>query len=130
MAPSQQIPLLGVALTEIDDAASFYAEGQHQLCCAKCESVGPFEVHHVIQGQRCRREGAPRHSPDNALRLCAKSATACHERHTTHQELVPLRCLRDENIAFAVRHLGPGPAYVYFTTYYAGADERLDQLAT
>jgi hypothetical protein len=84
----------------------------------------------VVQAQRCRIEGAPRFSPDNALRLCSGSADACHERHTSAQERVPLRALLDENIAFAARWLGNEPAYVYLTTQYAGQDSRVDDLLT
>ncbi len=115
---------MAIRLTEIDNAASFHAEGQYQLCCANCASTGPWDTHHVVQRQRLRRGGAPQCSPDDALRVCS----ACHERHTNHVELLPLRCLRDENIAFAERWLGAGPAYEYFTRYYSGADPRVDQL--
>lgn len=113
---------------EIDDTASFYAEGRYQSVCASCGTPGLFEVHHVLQKQVCRREGAPLYCPDNALRLCAKSPTTCHERHTSHQELVPLDRLRDENIAFIIRWLGVGPAYNYLTRAYSGSDPRVDAL--
>lgn len=113
---------------EIDDAASFYEEGKYQRACASCGATGLFEVHHVLQKQVCRREGAPLHGPDNALRLCAKSPTACHERHTSHQELVSLDRLRDENIAFAIHWLGVGPAYNYLRRNYSGSDRRVDRL--
>lgn len=38
--------------------------------------------------------------------------------------------LRDENIAFAARWLGPGPAYEYFRSYYGEGetDPRIDAL--
>ena len=111
----------------IDDPRSFYLEGKFQGRCACCNSTGRFEVHHVIAKERCKKEHIPQHSPDNALRLCAKSPDSCHERHTTAQERVPLSKLRDENIAFAV-HLGRGPAYNYLTRYYAGSDPRVDAL--
>lgn len=133
MATSQSPPG-AINLTSIDDPESFFLEGRYQGYCALCayldrpQVVKTWEVHHVLSKQHCRRYQAPRHSPDNALRLCAKSPDACHERHTTHQELLPVACLRDENIAFAVRWLGVGPALVYFETYYAGTDPRLDHL--
>lgn len=113
---------------EIDDTESFYEEGKYQRACASCGATGLFEVHHVLQKQVCRREGAPLYCPDNGLRLCAKSATTCHERHTSHQELVPLDRLRDENIAFVIRWLGVGPAYNYLTRAYSGSDPRVDRL--
>jgi hypothetical protein len=119
---------MATRLTDIDDAESFFQEGRYQGCCAACGSTRSWEAHHVIQKQRCRREGAPLYSPDNALRVCAKSPDTCHERHTTHAELLPLLCLRDENIAFAERWLGAGPAYEYLTRYYAGSDPRVDAL--
>lgn len=119
---------VGASLSAIDDAASFYAEGKYQGECAACHSTGPFEVHHVVERQRCRRTGAPQFSPDDALRLCAKSPGTCHERHTSAQRRVPLAALRDENIAFAERWLGAGPAYNFLTRYYAGSDARVDRL--
>lgn len=113
----------------MDNPSSFWMQAQAQGVCAKCKRpTRDWEAHHVIQKQRCRREHAPQHSPDNALRLCSGSAGSCHVRHTTHQELVPLACLRDENIEFAVRWLTPGPAYEYLRRYYAGSDPRVDQL--
>lgn len=127
--PQPSGPFLGVELTAIDNPASFHAEAAAMLVCAACGKPLPgWEAHHVVQKQRCRREGAPLHSPDNALRLCAKRADRCHERHSHHQELVPLGALRDENIAFAARWLDPGPAYEYLTRYYAGTDPRVDAL--
>lgn len=127
-------PTSGVTLTEIDDPQSFFLEARAQGYCASCayhgrtQIVSSWQAHHVIQRQRCRRERAPLFSPDDALRVCSGSPAACHERHTTHQELLPVGCLRDENIAFAERWLGAGPAIIYFETYYAGSDPRIDAL--
>lgn len=132
MASTQ--PPGAVILTSIDDSKSFYLEGKFQGYCASCrfhgreQVVATWEVHHGIAKQTCRREGAPLYSPDNALRLCAKAPRACHERHTSHQERLPMGCLRDENIAFAAKHLEPGPAYVYFQRHYQGSDPRVDAL--
>lgn len=113
----------------IDDPRSFWEEARWQRVCAVCKRpTRDWEAHHVIQKQRCRRERAPLHSPDNALRLCAGGPHCCHELHTTHQLLVSLACLRDENITFAANWLGAGPAYEYLTRYYAGSDPRVDSL--
>jgi hypothetical protein len=116
-------------LTTINDPRSFWEEARSQLVCASCKRrTDRWEAHHALQKQRCRRAGAPQHSPDNALRLCAKAPDACHERHTTFQERIPLACLRDENIAFAAFWLGAGGGYEYLTVHYAGPDPRVDAL--
>jgi hypothetical protein len=117
-----------VLLSDIDDPHSFYLEGAIQGWCASCHSTGRFEIHHCLPKQVCRRERAPLHSPDNALRVCAKSLDSCHERHTSGAERLPLACLRDENIAFMVRWLRTGPAYNLLTRDYAGADPRVDAI--
>jgi hypothetical protein len=125
---------MAIELTSIDSPKSFYEEGRWQACCAHCgylqrsQTVRTWEAHHVVAKQHCRFYGAPLHSPDNALRLCAKSAHSCHTLHTTHAVLLPLACLRDENIAFAARWLGPERAYEYLRLRYAGTDPRVDAL--
>ena len=136
MASSEPTDPRFVALTEIDNAGSFYDEGRFQGYCAHCSWLGrsqvvpTWEVHHVLSKQHCRIYHAPRHSPDNALRVCAKSPRACHERHTGHQELLPLACLRDENIAFIARWLGAEAGYEHLVRYYSGSDPRVDLLLT
>lgn len=127
-APQPIHPFLGVELTAIDDPHSFAVEAQAMLVCAVCHTARPWQAHHVVQKQRLRRERAPLYSPDIALRVCAGRADCCHERHTTHQAVIPLGALRDQNIAFAARWLGPGPAYEYLTRYYSGTDPRVDAL--
>lgn len=124
---------MAVELTSIDNPRSFYEAGREQGYCALCghlarpQVVSTWEVHHVLAKQHCRF-GVPRHSPDNALRLCAKSPASCHSRHTSHQHLLPLECLREENIAFVVRWLGEGPAFVYLQRSYSGSDARVNAL--
>lgn len=123
-----------MSLTVIDDAKAFHEEARYQGFCAGCAYYARsqisklWEAHHVLEKKHCKTSGAPLNSPDNALRVCAKSMHACHERHTTHQELLPVGCLRDENIAFIVESLGPGPAYNYLRRYYSGSDPRVDAL--
>lgn len=123
-----------MSLTVIDDATAFHEEARYQGFCAACgyyerpQISKLWEAHHVLFKKHCKTSGAPLNSPDNALRLCAKSMHACHERHTAHQELLPVGCLRNENIAFVAYWLEPGPAYEYFRRYYSGSDPRLDAL--
>jgi hypothetical protein len=127
--PTTANPAPSTALMTVNNPASFYAAAQVQRVCAVCKKVTRnWEAHHVVQKQRCRVEGAPLHSPDDALRLCAREPGACHERHTSGIDRVPLSCLRDENIAFAHAALGAGPAYVYLIAQYAGTDPRVDRL--
>jgi hypothetical protein len=96
--------------------------------CAVCLERKPFEAHHVLAKSHCRQAGAPRYSPDNALRLCAKTPQSCHERHTHWQQRVPSRALRDENIEFVARWLGDLAAYNYLRRYYEGYDARVEAL--
>lgn len=117
-------------LTDIDDARAFYEEGKYAGCCAHCGKIkGAWQVHHVVFRQRCRREGAPEWSPDDALRICSGAAQCCHEREHSAQERICCSDLRDENIAFAARWLGAGPAFNYLTRYYEDdGDPRVHQL--
>ena len=109
---------------EIDDPRSFWEAARFQMVCGYCGRAGHWEAHHAVQKQTCRRAGAPLHSPRNALRLCKR----CHDRHTTHQDKVPMTALTDDNIAFAREYLGAGPAYEYFVRSYAGEDPRVTHL--
>jgi hypothetical protein len=111
-------------LAAIDNPRSFWLEARSQMVCAVCAGRKPFDAHHVLTRSWCRRERVPVWCPDNALRLC----DACHERHTRWQQLVPLSALRDANIEFVARWLGPGRAHVYLNRYYAGRDPRVDAL--
>ena len=117
-------------LTDIDDPRSFYEEGKYMGHCGHCGRIkGSWQVHHVVFRQRCRSEGAPEWSPDNAFRVCSGAADRCHEREHSAQERVRCSDLRDENIAFAVRWLGRGPAFNYLTRYYEDdGDPRVRQL--
>jgi hypothetical protein len=123
-------PSAFVSLTDINNQVSFFLEGRYQQCCAHCGRIkGSWQVHHVIFRQHCRKEGAPQYSPDNALRVCQGAAECCHEREHSAQERIRVSDLRDENIAFAARWLGPGPAYEYLRRRYEDdGDPRLDAL--
>ena len=122
------------ARKSIDNPQSFYLAGRWQGYCALCEFLKRpqqskrWEVNHVLSRQHCRWFGAPQYSPENALRLCAKAPRACHEQHTSHMMLLPVGCLRDENIAFIARWLGPERAYEYLHRYYEGTDPRVEAL--
>lgn len=117
-------------LTDIDDPRSFYDEARFQGACAHCGRIkGDWQAHHIVFRQRCRREGAPQWSPDDAVRVCSGAADRCHEREHSGQERLRTSDLRDENIAFAARWLGPGAAFNYLTRYYDhDADPRVDEL--
>jgi hypothetical protein len=115
-------------LTAIDNPRSFWLEARSQMVCAVCEQRKPFDAHHVLTRSRCKREGLPLWSPDNALRLCAKTPDSCHERHTRWQRLVPLIALRDTNIEFVAHWLGDLAAYSYLRRYYDGYDPRVEAL--
>jgi len=103
---------------------AFRAAARAQRACAVTGSTGPWDAHHVIERGHLKRTW-PDHewSPENALRLSKR----VHERHTTATERVPLRCLTDENLAFAVGLMGVA-AHGYLTRRYAGHDERLELL--
>jgi hypothetical protein len=112
-----------------DSPASFHAAARWQGRCAVClTDKEPWHAHHVLAKQYCRRENAPLHHPDDALRLCSMGPTSCHWRHEQWQERVPLTCLTDANIAFVILALGPGPGYNYLTRNYAGTDLRLEHI--
>ena len=117
-------------LSDIDDPGAFYLEGRNQRGCAHCGCIGgAWQVHHVVFRQRCRIEGAPQFSPDDALRVCAGTADCCHEREHSAQERLRCSDLRDENIEFAARWLNPGPAFNYLCRYYEDdGDPRVHKL--
>jgi hypothetical protein len=124
METSEQT-LLGVTLTAINNARSFWEEAKYQGMCLNCERMkGLWEAHHVLFKQTCRREHAPMYSPDNAIRLCSGQADRCHERHHESGDLrIPMHHLRDENFAFIVVHLGLGPAINYLDRHYIDAGD-------
>jgi hypothetical protein len=128
--PQQALREAITRLSPINEMRSFFEEGKYMGMCGCCDRIkGLYEVHHVIFRQRARRDGAPQWSPDDAFRLCSGDATTCHEREHSHQSKIPTSKLRIENIAFACRWLGPGPAYNYFTRYYAhDGDPRIEAL--
>jgi hypothetical protein len=109
-----------------DNYRAFFEAARWQGVCAVCERPGgDWEAHHVVQKQVCRREHAPQHSPDNALRVCERD----HVNHTNAVARIPLGRLRNENIAWARRWLGPELAYNYLSTQYGGPpDARIDRL--
>ena len=123
-------------LSTVDDPRAFYMEARTQSYCAYCgylkrtQISKQFEAHHVLEQRHCKVEGFPKHSPDNSLRLCAKSHGTCHERHTSGMQKIHLGCLFDRNIYFVVRWLGAGAAYNYFRRYYDGVDPRVESLLT
>lgn len=120
MAPATPEPITcSPPLSDIDDPRSFWLEAQYQGQCAHCGRIkGAWQAHHVVFRQTCRREGAPEWSPDDAIRVCAGAPDRCHEREHSGQERLKCSDLRDENIAFAVRWLGPGAAFNYLVRYY------------
>ena len=98
------------------DAARF------QGICAVAGHRGPWDAHHVVEA-KWLKVNAPTllWDPRNALRLSKR----VHERHTNWVRRVPLKALRDENIAFAFSVMGAG-AYDYLRRHYAGPDERIE----
>lgn len=115
---------------EHDSPDRFWLEAKYQGGCAVCGKGGrlTWEAHHVIHEQECTKAGIPRHAPRNVLRVCAKGADRCHERHHSGARRIPLAFLRQDNIDFAVDWLGAGRAYNYLTRHYSGADPRVDGL--
>lgn len=86
---------------------------------------GKLDPHHVLEKQFVRKEGGDVSDPRNRLMLCR----LCHAGQTSRLRKVPLTKLRDENISFASRLLGPARAAAYLCRAYAGEDPRVDKLA-
>jgi hypothetical protein len=133
MATSQSpSAFLCVALTSIDDGRSFWEEARYQGGCAGCGRIRvPWEAHHVLFRQECRRAGAPEWSPDNALRTCVDRDACHHAQHSGAPDArrIAVSKLRDENLAFILRHLGAGAGDNYLTRHYEDdGDPRLDVL--
>lgn len=112
---------------------AFKEEARRQRVCAVCGRAGndekgnpvPWEAHHVITKAYLKRYGHPLWHPDNSLRVCSEP---CHGQHTRGFKRMPLSCLTDRNIAYAVTLLGEPKAHEYLTRHYSGEDPRVDAL--
>lgn len=104
------------------EAHDFWLAALAQGCCAVTGYTGrDWQAHHVVERQELRRRRENEWDPRGALRLERR----VHERHTDAVRRVPLRCLTDENIAYAIELMGVG-AHPYLKRYYSGHDERLE----
>jgi hypothetical protein len=100
----------------------FESAAAAQERCANCGSEGAWDPHHAgVYEQELRRLGLPLWDPDNALRLCWR----CHALHHAPASKLALSILRDENISYAFRVLGPR-GYDYLRRRYTGQDRRLE----
>lgn len=99
----------------------FWDSARAQRVCAVTGLQGEFDPHHVVEKQWLRQHGLDPWDPRNALRL----STIAHARHTNAFKRVPMKCLRDENIAFAFEVMGPG-AHFYLRRRYTGYDPRVE----
>lgn len=120
-----------IAQAQIDAARRFRGEAQRQRVCARCGMGGSFDAHHVVEKSWLKARGLPLFDPDNALRLCDEhNKNDCHGKHTRgvkRKDRLHVRCLRDENLAFAFRLMGPA-AGSYLRRRYRGTDPRLEAL--
>lgn len=104
------------------EVQAFWEAARDQGVCAVTGYRGrDWEAHHVVEAQELRGRRVNEWDPRNALRLSRR----VHERHTLALKRVPLNCLTDENIEYAVELMGVG-AYPYLKRYYSGHDERLE----
>jgi len=110
---------------EVQARQLFREAAAKQRCCAKCGSTGhDFDAHHVIERQYLRINNLPQFVALNALRLCPD----CHGKHTRYFERVPLYCLTDENIEYALMLLGEAKGAGYLRKHYPGDDPRVPQV--
>lgn len=111
------------------ETRAFKEAARRQQVCALCgkeaTNSNPWEAHHVITQSFLKREHLDQWHPDNSLRLCQ---APCHDQHTRAFIRLPLRCLTDRNIAYAVALLGEEKAHTYLTRHYTGKDPRVDRL--
>lgn len=123
-APLQRRPRRARTREEAAAHQRFVAAAGAQGRCANCPSEGPWHPHHAgVYEQKLRALGLPLWHPDNALRLCRE----CHfAHHRSRAGRIPLRALRDENIAYAFSVLGTA-AHAYLMVRYAGTDTRVDR---
>ena len=90
-------------------------------CICRCgERV--VHLHHVVYAQHLEPE----------QRLDARNlvpvAFGCHGAHHNRSRPYELRRLPDSVFVFASEVMGPGAAYEYLPSHYAGEDARLDAL--
>lgn len=117
----------------IRETRAFREEARRQRVCAVCgrtanipgEGPNPWEAHHVITRSFLKRNRLAEFHPDNSLRLCSYP---CHALHSTAALRIPLTCLTDRNVAYAVRLLGEAKAHDYLTRHYTGTDPRVEAL--
>lgn len=100
----------------------FWEAARDQGRCAVSGYAGrDWQAHHVVERQELHRRREDEWDPRNALRLKRR----VHEQHTIAKERIPLKCLTDENIRYAVELMGVA-AHPYLKRYYSGHDERLE----
>lgn len=107
----------------VDEEArlAFREAGRAQGVCQVSGSRGPWDAHHVIEAQELRRRQTDEWDSRNVLRVSRR----VHEQHTLAVKRIPLRCLTDENVAYAFELMGLA-AYPYLRRFYDGHDERVE----
>ena len=109
---------------QIDQQRRFHAAARDQRVCARCGEGGSFDAHHDVEKKWLKANGQPLYDPDNALRLCDEyTDNDCHGKHTRgvkRKHRLHLRVLRQENLEYAFRVMGPA-AGSYLRRRYRGA---------
>jgi len=81
-----------------------------------------WEAHHVVEKRWLRGHRLPLWNERNALRL----RPDVHRKHTNRSEIIELRLLTDDNIAYAFEIMGPA-AEEYLERIYRGPDDRVQR---
>lgn len=102
-----------------DDSAArkAWVEPQKGYCQCGCDPPSFsmwLQRHHIVELQRCKREGAPLYDLENSILLHPHH----HERHTSASRRIPLEAIPEAAVRFAMNWLGEGPAANYFEIYY------------
>lgn len=103
----------------------------HARQCRQCGEGRRLQAHHCITQAALRRMAV---DEDHAAKLCADYRNLiplcpeCHAGHHGRSRPLPLVVLPDSVFAFAREVMGDARAYEYLRRYYAGQDERLDDL--
>jgi len=87
--------------------------------CAACGQRDRLVRHHVVTESRVRAAGGNPYDLANSLSLGAGFRCSCHRDHHSACARLPISCLSDDALAFAVDLLGEHQAAEYLRRYYS-----------
>lgn len=101
---------------ELERMEAFKAVGDVQGGCMACGDLldGGWHAHHVVTQQHIRQADGDVWDVRNAMRLCGP----CHDAHHNRTRPIPVSCVPDGALDFAIELLGQNGTDAYLARYY------------